>query len=440
MKQYKSVNNRPQTLRAYLIRGASGSLVFKIGSTAFGLLMAVVLARVLGIEQFGIYAFCLSIVQILTVPAMLGGQNILIREVAAYQAKGEFHFLRGLLTRFRQASFLVSLILSLIAACFGYFFYRGGPMQTPFLLATCLVPLYAAIQLQDAGIMGLRYILLGQAAQTFRPALFIMVVGGVFWYSGKDLKAEAALLAQILVSGVLFITTFFILRHVMPPGAKSAKPGYEMPRWTRSMIPFVFAGSMQILSSETSVVVLGILLEPKDVGLFRVAQRGAMIIPFGLHAVNMAIAPIISELYANHEMKRLQQVISKSIVAVLAFALPATTILILGGRWLIPLVFGADFSPAYVPLVILCFGQLVNSGMGSVGLTLNMVGLERFTARGVAIAAAISIVLNVVLVPRFGVSGAAIATTCSLITWNVLLFIWLYRETGIISTFFPSQL
>jgi len=149
--------------------------------------------------------------------------------------------------------------------------------------------------------------------------------------------------------------------------------------------------------------------------------------------VNMAIAPTISQMYTKGEKERLQRMISKSILAVMVFALPVALVLILGGKWILPFVFGQEYVPAYLPLVILCMGQLLNACMGSVGLILNMAGLERITAKGVAIAAIINIVLNAVLIPFLGTIGAAIATSITLMIWNFLLFIWLYRETGIVS-------
>ena len=427
-------NGNPPSLRTHLIHGVSGSLVLMVGNTALALLMAVVLARVLGVENFGIYAFCLSIAQILTVPAMLGGQKLLVREVATYQTRGDFHFLRGLLLRFRQANFLASIILALAAAGIGFWVYRDSSMLIPFLVAMALVPLHSAMQLQGAVLRGLQHILLGQVAQTLRPALVIILVGLMFWMTGQSLGAEVALSAQLAGSAVLVALTCFLLRRLLPSKAKKVKPEYETSRWVKSMLPFVFVGGMQILNNETSVILLGALQNPEAVGLYRVAQHGAQLVPFGLMAVNMAIAPTVSELFAKGEKERLQRLISKSMVAVLAFALPVALGLILGGKWLIPFVFGQDYAPAYIPLVILCLAQLVNAGMGSVGLILNMAGLERFTARGVAIAAVASVVLNVSLIPFFGVVGAAIASSSSLVIWNILLFVWLYRETGIVST------
>lgn len=422
------------SLRSHLIRGASGSLILKIVNNALALLLAVVLARVLGVKNFGIYAFCLSVAQILTVPAMLGGQQLLVREVAAYQIKAEFHFLRGLLVRFRQVSFLASVVLGLATAAVAYLIYQDSFMLLPLLLASAIIPLHTAMKLQGASLRGLRHVLLGQAALTLRPALVIAIVGGLYWISRQKLGAEVAVAAQLAASALLVSISFILLRRLLPWEAKSAQPNYETSRWIKSAIPFVFAAGMQILNKETSVFMLGILQTPEDVGLFRVAQRGALLIPFGLQAVNMAMAPTISQMFTKGDKERLQRMISKSILAVLAFAVPVALILILGGKWILPYVFGQEYAPAYVPLVILCLGQLVNAGMGSVGIILNMTGLERITARGVAIAAVASVILNVAFIPLLGVVGAAIATSTSLMIWNVLLFIWLYRETGIVST------
>lgn len=426
------------TLRHHLIRSASGCLILQIANTALGLLLAVVLARVLGLEHFGIYAFCMSVAQVLTIPAMLGGRNLLVREVAAYQAKGEYHFLRGLVIRFRQVSLLASILLALIAAGIGYILYQGSPMLPPFLLAVALIPISTAMQLQEAALRGLRHVLLGQAVLTVRPALVIAIVA-ILLMTDKRWAAEVALSVQLAASAILVTTTFFLLARLLPSEAKNAQPAFETSQWAKAALPFFFASGMQILNVETPVLLLGILQTPEAVGLFRVAQRGALLVPFGLQAVNVAMAPTVAELFTKGERQRLQRMISKSIMAVLAFALPVSLGLILGGRWIIPLVFGQEYTPAYLPLVILSLGQLVNAGMGSVGVILNMAGLARFTVRGATIATIASVMLNLALIPFFGALGAAISASTSLIIWNLLLSIWLYRETGIVSTISPKK-
>ena len=420
------------SLRQQLIQGAFGSLAMKIGNTTLTLIMAVVLARVLGVRDFGIYVFCLSIVQILTVPSTLGGQQLLVREISAYQARGDFSLLRGLLIRFRQAGLLVSVLLALAAAGIGIVVYDESSTLIPFLLALALVPLLTFLMLQGSAMRGFRRIILGQIYIILRPALVIVLVGMVFWHKGNNPGADGAMLAQIAACMVLVILSFFLLRRILPDEAKSANPSYETDRWIKSVWPFVFAGAMEVLNKETSVVLLGLLRGPEDVGIFRVAQRGALLIPFGLHAVNMAIMPTLAELAAKGEKDRLQSLISKSVLAVAAFALPVGAGLIFGGKWLIPFVFGQEFAAAYVPLVILCLGQLFNAGMGSVGVIMNMLGFERLNAVGVAMAAVVSMIANLAFIPFLGVTGAAVATSISLALWNILLFWWLYRKTGLV--------
>ena len=85
-------------------------------------------------------------------------------------------------------------------------------------------------------------------------------------------------------------------------------------------------------------------------------------------------------------------------------------------------MYGVAFETAYVPLLILCIGQLVNASMGSVASLLNMTGHERETTKSVLVGAVVNVVLNLSLVPVWGMTGAAIATASTLIVWNLIMW------------------
>ena len=416
------------------MRGSFGVLLMRISQTALVFVLSVALARTLGVEKFGIYALCISIVQLLTIPAMAGGQQMLIRETAAYKAKQLLPFLRGVTRRVLQISTFLSIILTFSAAGVGYFTIDDRQTLIPYLVSLTLIPLLACLRLQVARLIGLRHVLSGQAIESFQPILLLLLIWPMYALLHQGLAPELVILARIFVAAFLLVAAFSILRKVELGQTRQVHPKYETKKWLASMIPFAFAGSMQVLNREISVVGLGLLQDAESVGLFRVAQRGAELVSFGLIAVNMAIAPIISELFTKGELQRLQRLIHRSALAVLTFAVIVTIGLVWKGSMLISAVFGQEFAPAYVPLIILCLGHLINAGMGSVGLILNMTGLERYNAQGVAISAFLSIILNMTLIPIWGFFGAAIATSMSLIVWNVLLFIFLYKETGLVST------
>jgi len=426
-------------LRNFLIRGAFGSLVLKLSQTGFGFLLAVLLARLLGVKGFGTYVFCLSIVNILTILAMLGGQSLLVREVAVYRAKKEFSFLRGLLRQIRQVSIMASIILALSAALIGWIVFQRSPVRNVFLLSIFLVPLLTTMNLQNAALRGMQRILLGQISLTLVPVLFVAMIGILFLFFGITLRPESAIIVHAISIGLMVLLTGFLLRKYLLEEIGKSEPAYETRRWIKSMLPLLFTGIMQVFNNEASVVFLGIMQNTESVGLFRVAQRGADLIPFGLLSVNMAIAPTVAELYSKGEKDRLQNIVSKSVLLITAFALPVALVLILFGNRFIPLVFGQEYSLAYVPLVILCFGQLFNACAGSVGVILNMIGLERYVTRGITIAATMNVFLNFFLIPNWGTTGAATATTLSLICWNIMLAFWLYKQTGLVSIFMPKK-
>jgi O-antigen/teichoic acid export membrane protein len=423
------------SLRKHLIQGAVGSLFFKIVQTCLSLILSIIIARLLEVEGFGNYTFFLSIVNLLSVPAMLGGHNLLVREIATYKANGDFHFMRGLIRRMRQASGMTSVLLTFGSACIGYWIYQESPLRYTYIIAMFIVPLLTMMNLQGAVLRGLRYLLLGQLNMILLPILIAILLGCLFVYQKNMIQLQNVIIIYVLSVFVVVSFSFLLVYQLLPQEVHHIVPAYETNRWVKSLLPFLFTSSMHLLNSEASVLLLGMMKGPETVGLFRVAQRGADLIPFGLHAVNAAIAPTVAELFAKGEKDRLQRIINKSIIAITLFAIPSALILILAGPGLISVAFGKAYVSAYPTMVILSLGQLFNACMGSVGVIMSMIGLERFVARGITIATLINLLFNIILIFFWGITGASIATTASIIIWNILLALWLYRESGLISFF-----
>ena len=123
--------------------------------------------------------------------------------------------------------------------------------------------------------------------------------------------------------------------------------------------------------------------------------------------------------------------LNRSTAVLLPIALFVVGFLFLFGEDVIRLLFGEPYLPAYVPLVILASGQLINVAFGSVGQFLTMTGHERDSLSSLGLSAVANVALNAILIPRYGGVGAAIATALSVVIWNVLLSIRLYRRLGL---------
>ena len=433
MRKLIPEKNQSSSLRSYLIRGAFGSFVLKLTQTTAGFLLSVFLARRLGSEGYGTYSFCISIVTLLSIPAMLGCQNLLVKEVASYCAQGKFAFLCGLLIRIRQASLVSSFFISFCATVVAYRLIDSGPFRNVLLSAFCLVPLLSAMNLQNAALRGLRHVFLGQISLSLMPLLLIAIIMFSYLITNFILTPISVIWIHAITLLLLVLGIGRLLHLKLPKEIAHHVPAYETDRWVKSLLPFLFTEMMLTCNNEASVILIGIIQNTDSVGLFRVAQRGSDLVHFGLLSINMAIAPTISELFAKGEINRLQNIITKSTLLVTAFALLTSLTLIFLGKWLIPFIFGEEYIQAYVPLVVLCFGQLFNACMGSVGLILNMIGMENFVTRGITIAAISNLFLNAILIPQWGATGAAIANSIALVVWNTLLATWLFKRSGIVS-------
>jgi len=431
------IQNQIIYLKKYLIKGTIGSFLLKIASTVLSLGISILLARLLGAEGYGVYAYVMALIGILSIPASLGLPNLIVREIAKYNAHSKWGLMRGLLLLTNRAILLISILLMLIVGSFSLIFMEKIDYNNiiTFWLALFLLPLISLNAVCQATLRGLHHVILGQFSESIiKPSLYIMLLGISYILFYNKMSPFIAMVIQIAVYSVAFgFSVLWVFRY-LPNQAKITKVSYDTPVWVRSAIPFLFLGGMQVINTSTDIVMLGLFRSAEEVGVYRVVTSGAQLVTFVLLAVNMALAPTIAKLYSIGDMQRLQRTITVSTRVILLISLPIALVLIFFGQQLLYWLFGGEFELGASALAILCVGQLVNASMGSVGVILNMTGYERDSARGVAIGAGVNIVLNSTFIPVWGIEGAACATAISMIVWNILLVIWVYKRLGIHST------
>jgi len=425
-KRLASLLGPSSGLRGRLIRGGLGSLALKLASTALGFLLAILLARALGPEGYGVYAFVFAIVSLLAIPTQLGLPQLVVRETAKAQAAEQWGLMRGLWRWSTLAVWLFSSgVLVLAFAGLWLFGERLDDLTGTTLIAgLLLVPLIALGNLRGAALRGLRQVVAGQLPETvFRPGLLIALCLIVLLaLPAQTLTAATAMGLHALAAAIAFGLGAWLLWRARPREVASRPaPVYAASAWTASAWPLALTSGLQAINAQIGILLLGLFAASEAVGIYKVAVAVATLIAFGLQAVNLVVMPYFARLYAQGDLARLQQLVTQSARAILALAVPVTLVFVLFGEQFLALAFGPEYAAGHTVLAILALGQLVNAGMGSVGALLNMTGHERDTLRGVAIAAVANLVLGLALIPLYGLEGAAIATAATLIIWNLLL-------------------
>jgi O-antigen/teichoic acid export membrane protein len=187
---------------------------------------------------------------------------------------------------------------------------------------------------------------------------------------------------------------------------------------------------MQILLKRTDIIMIGAILGSDDAGIYSAASRISNLVVFPLMAINAILAPMISELYRTGRGRELQRIIMLASRAIFVFTLVVSVILAVSSKFMLSL-FGLNFTIAFVALLILLGGQVVNALAGSVGLIMTMTGHQNQAGAIIAASAAANITLNALLIPFFGLTGAAVSTAFTMALWNIAMFAFVKRRIGI---------
>lgn len=411
-------------LRAQLLRGGVAGLAARTGAILAGLVSSVVLARVLGPETYGIYAFVFALITMLGLPVKMGLPTLIVRETARADQAADGALMRGIWRWSDRAMALMAAAVLALSAAYAWLIAGAeSPRMIALLCALPLVPLIGLAEARGAAIRGLRRVALGTVPdKILRPLLLAGAVAAVGWVSVVPPSAAEVYLVHCGVALVTVVVASVIASRIRPqhPGAETPR---TLPRaWIAAILPLSALAGLQVASHNTDILMLGTLASDADVGLYRVALSGANIALFGLTTINLVLQPYFARTCSAGNHRQLQRLATAGARLSLLASLPFLALFWLGGTWLLSLIYGEAYAGAFWALIFLCLGQTVSAFFGSAGNLLTMSGREWIAVTGLVLSTLVNVGLNWLLIPRHGIEGAAIATGISIAVWNIALW------------------
>ncbi len=424
-------------LGPFLIRASAGSGAIHAAGMLLAFLVGLQLARGLGVEGYGVYGIAMAVIAVVSIPGEFGLPRLVTREVAAASASGDLPRLFGVIRWADRVSLRVALPLSAIIALGGFLVTsrNSSPVAVAIAIGAPIIPLVALAKIRGAALQGLHFIVRGQIPfRLLRPLAFslLLLVLFTFW---PEADAADAMALNGITAAIALLVGYLWLRDRLPPRPASL---VHTSGWLASTVPMALSDGMRILQMNLIVLILGLLMAPEQVGLFRIAASTVVAIAAPIGMMNLTVSPVMAKLFAEGDRRRLQQVVTHTArvmaLAVVGLSLP----FLLWGEALLSFAFGREFVPALPALLILCVGQIFSAAMGPSGSLLMMTGHEKRVTRASAISLTLSVASAVVLVPYWDLLGAAFALAFAITTWSVLTWRDATRLVAVQTSLLPA--
>ena len=426
-------------LMAQFVLGSGGSLFIRVISSGIALASTVILTRLLGLKEYGTYAYTISWLTALVLLGRLGFNQAATRYIASYASLEQWGKLQGFVTycvrtvyKYAIGVALISLAILFISGGAIKSYFQDDGIYNTFLIAMFILPLVAHLELNEGILDGFKRVVQSQLPmRVMRPALIALGLLTFFYLTAigqqeyevdgvlvRALTAETAMAINLCATILALIFSTRLRQNALPQEVKSAKAEYHKSEWFSTSRDMMLATAFYLILVQADVMMLGILVGEEAAGLYTVASRIATLLVLALTSVNAILQPIASALYSNKKFDELQRIVSLGATAVFIISLLGCFILYFGADYM-HLIFGDEFSETDNLLRILIIGQLVNAFAGPAVLLLNMTKHQRDAARIMAVGAVLNLALNLVLISWLGTPGAAIATATTTVLWNI---------------------
>ncbi|NEO98900.1 MAG: flippase [Symploca sp. SIO2E9] len=383
----------------------------------------IILARILGPEQYGMFAAATALVGILAFFIQFGLPALLGREVAANPQEGSKSTIKFLLLEGLNSLPVLILLLPL-AHALGF---KGTGITICYLVVLAEICRSAKQTLRSVfrGLGQFRTESISVAIERF----LVVLLAGLILFLSEDLVWVVATLVLVRMLDILGLL-YYLGKKTQISSPISFK---SLLQTLRMAYPFAISSVLWILYYQIDILMLKGLATTEEAGLYSAAYRLIEIFSSLPRVIFLVTFTRFARCQAT-EPERLPEEIHKSAYLLLAGVLP---VLVTAGLFQTPLVetiYGQAFSPAINSLTILLpslgikmFGTLVEYFLQATGREKSLPPLLLTTV-------IINIVSNGILIPRMGAVGAALATLLSeivLATFGLSLMIRIgYKRVG----------
>ncbi|MEM8540209.1 MAG: polysaccharide biosynthesis C-terminal domain-containing protein [Pseudomonadota bacterium] len=411
------------SLIAFFIRVLSAVIAF---------LSQVILARLMGPFEYGVFVLVWVAMVIIGGLAPLGFQTAIIRFLPQYYEQNDFPRIRGMLVSSRIFVLLFSSLVAVLTVGVVYFGaeWFESYLILPFIVGAIALPMIAFGDMLDgtARAQGWPVRALGPT-YILRP-LLILAFLVVAWALGYSIDGVTALLCAVAATYITSVIQFFIIDRNLDLEISGGSRTIELGYWLRVAFPIFLVEGFFFLLVNADILMVGLLMTPADVGVYYATAKTIAVAHFVFFAVKAGVANLFAARIYDADQSALRDLAQRSAVWSFWPTLFVSVAIVLAGPLLLAL-FGETFTDGYPLMFIMVAGVVLRSSIGPAESLLNMSGNQNICAAVYGIVLVTNIALNFALIPLFGLYGAAWATTIATLLETLALYYVVRSRLGV---------
>lgn len=386
-----------------IFKNMSWILISQIIASICGFIWTILIARYLGVQEYGILGFATSLTAILSITSDWGISTHIVRHIATNYESSPKYLGNALPLKsiFAIGTLFLTCILLLIIK-------SDEITLTVTLLFTLEIIIKSFINLLNGAFQAFeegKYQGIGNTLLNSLLLIFILIA--IF----TDLGIIGIAISYLIANFITLTFEYYYLNK------KITNPKFELDttfckKITLYSIPFAISSLLYSIYFSIDVVMLTHISGNYATGVYNAAYKLITVLTVFYTAYTAVIFPVMSKFFKENE-KILTIIYEKSIKYLMLIMIPLSIATQIYATEIVQLIYGQEYYASAQILSILIWTVCLLFIASPGNILLDSSHKEVTVTKIYAIVAVFNIILNFILIPKFSFIGAAIATVLS---------------------------
>lgn len=407
------------------------NIQFRIFGLGISFLIVLLVNRFFGVGTFGEYSLVMTISQLCTLFVTFGIPNTLIKIIG----NGNYNYPTA--KKILIKGLKITLLFALIPMVFFYFgghflshsIFKNENLYKYFLVIALSIPILVAHEIFVYFFIATK--------NFFKFNLFMFVIPNVlligflilFHFLGKG-----QYFIFLAFSLAIFFTVFFEIITVFEWKPKENVEVQSTKMLLKMATPLFFNGFLLYLLNGTSIIILGLMVDEKQLGIYNIAFKVANLGLLIIVSVSTITTPKIAQLFGENNFIDLKKTIQNATKLISILTIPLVLIVLIFNRTILSFFSPEAINGANV-LIVLIIGVLVNAMAGNGDQILNMTDNQSILRNITLICFISNIAISIGLTLFYGILGAAFASLFTNLLLNFLCVFYIKKKLGFYTLF-----